>query len=147
MSSKVKLNFIVPDISNMLQFWQELRWRRLQIVSSLIRGRQPHRRQCRCRPKKLPICSKSSGFRWKFSRPFNIMSPALSRTEQSMDGCKPTYLTSVRTSAKAVSIVLWGKVKTDVHRENTDVRWVGLHLLQEQTIFFSLLHFQNINKS
>jgi hypothetical protein len=34
-------------------------------------------------------------------------------------------LTSVLTSAKAVSAVPSGGNKTDVCRENTDVRWVG----------------------
>jgi hypothetical protein len=47
-------------------------------------------------------------------------------------GRKPTYLTSatsVLTSIKAVSIVPSGRDKTDVRRENTDIRWVGFHLL------------------
>ncbi len=39
--------------------------------------------------------------------------------------CKHLYL----TSSKAISTVPWGKVKTDVRTENTDVRWVGLHPL------------------
>jgi len=42
--------------------------------------------------------------------------------------------TSVQTSAKAVSIVPWGKVKTDVYGENMDVRWVGLHLLFKKAL-------------
>ncbi len=48
-------------------------------------------------------------------------------------GRKPTYLTSVLTSAlisvKAVSVVPAGSNKTDVRRENADVRWVGFHPL------------------
>jgi len=47
-------------------------------------------------------------------------------------GRKPTYLTTatyVLTSVKAVSIVPSGGNKTDVHRENKDVRWVGFHPL------------------
>ncbi len=38
------------------------------------------------------------------------------------------------TSTKAVSEVPWGEVKTDVHRENTDVRWVGFHPLKWRSI-------------
>jgi hypothetical protein len=47
-------------------------------------------------------------------------------------GRKPTYLisaTSVLTSIKAFSIVPSGNDKTDVRKENTDVRWVGFHPL------------------
>jgi len=54
-----------------------------------------------------------------------------------LGGRKPTYLTSattVLTSVKAVSIVPSGGDKTDVRRENTDVRWVGFHPLK---LFFS----------
>jgi hypothetical protein len=39
--------------------------------------------------------------------------------------CKHPYL----TSAKAIGVVPSGEVKTDVCRENTDVRWVGFHPL------------------
>ncbi len=39
--------------------------------------------------------------------------------------CKHLYL----TSAKAVSVVPRDKVKVDVCRENTDVKWVGFHPL------------------
>ncbi len=49
-----------------------------------------------------------------------------------LGGRKPTYLTSatsVLTSVKAVSVVPSGGNKTDVRRENTDVRWVGFHPL------------------
>ncbi len=49
-------------------------------------------------------------------------------TSFSVGGKKPTYLTSA-TSVKAVSVVPSGSNKTDVHRENTDVRWVGFHPL------------------
>ncbi len=38
--------------------------------------------------------------------------------------------TSVLTSIKAVSIVPSGGDKTDVRRENTEVRWVGFHPLE-----------------
>jgi hypothetical protein len=41
-------------------------------------------------------------------------------------GRKPTYLTSV----KAVSVVPSGGDKTDVRRDNTDVRCVGFHPLE-----------------
>jgi hypothetical protein len=54
-----------------------------------------------------------------------------------LGGRKPTYLTSattVLTSVKAVSIVPSGSDKTDVRRENTDVRWVGFHPLK---LFFA----------
>jgi hypothetical protein len=50
-----------------------------------------------------------------------------------LGGRKPTYptsATSVLTSVKAVSVVPLGGDKTDVSRENTDVRWVGFHPLQ-----------------
>jgi len=43
-----------------------------------------------------------------------------------MGGRKPTYLTSA-TAIKAISVVPSGGNKTDVRRENTDVRWVGFH--------------------
>jgi hypothetical protein len=49
-----------------------------------------------------------------------------------MGGRKPTYptsATSILTSVKAVSVVPSGGNKTDVCRENTDVRWVGFHPL------------------
>jgi hypothetical protein len=52
------------------------------------------------------------------------------RPNRLQGGWKPTYPTSIRTSTKAVSLVPRGEVKTNVRRENTDVRWVGLHLLQ-----------------
>jgi hypothetical protein len=52
-------------------------------------------------------------------------------------GRKPTYLTSAKsvlksvlTSVKAVSIVPSGDDKTYVHKENTDVSWVGFHPLR-----------------
>jgi hypothetical protein len=54
-----------------------------------------------------------------------------------MGGRKPTYLTSstsVLTSVKAISVVPSGGNKMDVHRENTDVRWVGFHPLPKNTI-------------
>jgi len=38
--------------------------------------------------------------------------------------------TSVLTSVKAVSVAPSGGNKMDVHRENTDVRWVGFHPLE-----------------
>ncbi len=54
-------------------------------------------------------------------------------------GRKPTYLTSttsvltsVLTSVKAISVVPSGGNKTDVCRENMDVRWVGFHPLLER---------------
>ncbi len=47
-----------------------------------------------------------------------------------MGGRKPTYLTSVLTSAKAISVVPSAGNKMDVCRENTDVRQVGFHPLQ-----------------
>jgi len=40
-----------------------------------------------------------------------------------------TSATFVLTSIKAVSVELSGSDKTDVRRENTDVRWVGFHPL------------------
>jgi hypothetical protein len=54
-----------------------------------------------------------------------------------MGGRKPIYLTSstsVLTSVKAISVVPSGGNKMDVHRENTDVRWVGFHPLPKNTI-------------
>ncbi len=54
------------------------------------------------------------------------------RAAQERGGRKPTYLTSatsVLTSIKAVSVVPSGGDKTGVHREITDVRWVGFHPL------------------
>jgi hypothetical protein len=45
-----------------------------------------------------------------------------------LGGRKPTYLYILNihlTSVKAVSIVPSGSDKTDVRRENTNVRWVG----------------------
>ncbi len=56
-----------------------------------------------------------------------------------MGGRKPTYLTSVTsvlTSVKAFSIVPSGGDKMDVHRENTDVTWVGFHPLVSRKMFF-----------
>jgi hypothetical protein len=47
-------------------------------------------------------------------------------------GRKPTYLTSatsISAFVKAVGVVPSGNDKTDVRRENTDVRWVGFHPL------------------
>ncbi len=52
---------------------------------------------------------------------------------------KPTHLTSatsVSTSEKAVSVVPSGSIKTDVHRENTDVRWVGFHPLLNEFLHY-----------
>jgi hypothetical protein len=57
---------------------------------------------------------------------------ALGGAYKSVGGRKPTYLTSatsVLTSVKAISIVPSGSDKTDVRRENTDVRWVGFYPL------------------
>ncbi len=50
-------------------------------------------------------------------------------------GRKPTYLTSatsILTSVKAVSVVPSDGTKTDVHKESTDVRWVGFYPLQNR---------------
>jgi hypothetical protein len=57
---------------------------------------------------------------------------ALGGAYKSVGVRKPTYLTSaisVLTSEKAISIVPSGSDKTDVRRENTDVRWVGFYRL------------------
>ncbi len=51
-------------------------------------------------------------------------------------GRKPTYLTSVLTSAIAVSLVPSGG-KMDVRRANTNVRWVGFHRLKNLRIISS----------
>ena len=58
---------------------------------------------------------------------------AIGGAYKSVGGRKPTYLTSatsVLTSVKVVSVVPSGYDKTDVCRENMDVRWVGVHPLQ-----------------
>jgi hypothetical protein len=55
-------------------------------------------------------------------------------TKRNRGGRKPTYLTSatsILTSVRAVSVVPSGSDKMDVRRENTDVRWVGFHPLEE----------------
>ncbi len=56
---------------------------------------------------------------------------------------KPTYLTSatsistsILTSAKAISVAPSGGNKTVVHRENTDVRWVGFHPLLNKFLHY-----------
>jgi hypothetical protein len=53
-----------------------------------------------------------------------------------MGGRKPTYVTSgnICINIKAVSVVPSGGYKTDIYRENMDVRLVGFHPLQKKPI-------------
>jgi hypothetical protein len=67
----------------------------------------------------------------KLNRPDLLVSFFFAQNERRFEkgGWKPTNLTSVfNIRVNAISVVPSGS-ETDVHRANTDVRWVGFHPL------------------